>query len=85
MGKQVTATKYPQSWSTDAWPLGVFPRSSEQEDEDAINKIRWLVRSQRDELVEAGALVRIGRQLVILGPNYFAWLAKAKHKKSAAA
>jgi hypothetical protein len=76
MGKQATVAKYPQSWSIEDWPQGVYPRSSKEDDEDAIHKIRWLVRSQRDELMKAGALVRVGRQLVILGPAYCGWLAK---------
>lgn len=58
--------KVPHSWSLANWPPAVWPH------EPAA--VRWLLHSQRDELMRAGALVRPGRTLVVLGVHYLAWL-----------
>lgn len=62
----------PHSWGLDNWPEWVYPNSPE--------KARYLVREQRAALVKAKALVRIGRNLVILGKQYEQWLQKQGDK-----
>lgn len=54
------------SWSIQTWPASVWPN-------DPV-RARYLVRAQRDELMRAGALARVGRELVILGDRYGRWL-----------
>ena len=61
-------TPLPHSWNLSAWPSEVYPGSSD--------KARYLVRAQRDSLVREGALVRVGRELVIIGDRYARWLQK---------
>jgi hypothetical protein len=56
----------PHSWSLVDWPPAVYPHNA--------SKGRYLVRSNRDSLVKAGALTRIGRDLVILGAPFCRWL-----------
>ena len=56
----------PHSWGLNAWPSHVFPGSPKS--------ARWLVRCNKNELVAAGALVRVGRQLVVIGNRYSRWL-----------
>lgn len=62
----------PHSWAVTAWPPGIYPHNSD--------KGRYIVRAHRDELVAAGALTRIGRDLVIFGAGYNAWLHKQADK-----
>lgn len=62
------ATNAPQSWDVNNWSGEDFPHSSA--------RAKHLIRQHRDELVNAGALVRIGRTLVVLGGPYRDWLAK---------
>jgi hypothetical protein len=54
------------SWSIVNWPEGVYPGSPD--------RARYLVRTHKGELLHAGALVRVGRELVILGDRYGKWL-----------
>lgn len=56
----------PHSWSINRWPETVYPHGA--------SKARWLVRSHRDELIQAGVLSRVGRELVVLGSRYSRWL-----------
>ena len=69
MARQNTssAAPAPHSWDVEHWPPGVFPHSS--------TKARWLLRCHRSELLNAGAIVRVGRVLVVLGDRYTRWLA----------
>jgi hypothetical protein len=60
----------PNSWALDDWPCGIYPGKT--------SRARYTIRSHRDELIRAGALVRIGRDLVIMGAAYVSWL----HKQS---
>jgi hypothetical protein len=39
-------------------------------------KAKYLVRTHKTELVEAGALARIGRDLIVFGQPYAKWLAR---------
>lgn len=57
----------PHSWAIPSWPSHVYPHSSD--------KGRYLVRCNRSSLVEAGALIRVGRDLVVLGAGFSKWLA----------
>ena len=61
----------PHSWRLDGWDQDardVFPGS--------LPKAQQLVRYHRDTLVAAGALVRIGLKIVVLGGPYHAWLSR---------
>jgi hypothetical protein len=56
----------PHSWSVNAWPGTVYPNQP--------NRARYLVNTHRTELMAAGALVRVGRELVVMGTRYARWL-----------
>jgi hypothetical protein len=75
MPKQISAERIPHSWSLEDWPGNVYPCRA--------SKARYIVRIHRNELVAAGALTRIGRDLVVLGAGYSAWLAKQSARASA--
>lgn len=60
------APSLPHSWTVQQWPTSVFPCN--------VGKARYLVRVHRDELLKAGALVRIGRELVVFGEPFSRWL-----------
>jgi hypothetical protein len=64
--KIVTAMPAPNSWSLDCWPEGVYPGDP--------SKGKYIVRCHRDELIAAGAISRIGRDLVVIGHPYMRWL-----------
>jgi hypothetical protein len=58
----------PHSWLVSEWPAEVTPgRPSAGKN---------LVRTHRSELIACGALVRIGRNLTILGTGYAEFLAR---------
>jgi hypothetical protein len=61
-------TTLPHSWPISVWPADVYPNDRK--------KARYLVRSHKDELLREGALVRVGRELVIIGAPYSKWLQK---------
>ena len=61
-------TSIPHSWSLKDWPQDIYPNDS--------GKARYSVRAHRDELTAAGALVRVGRELVIIGAPYVRWMQK---------
>jgi hypothetical protein len=63
---QSAAVPAPHSWDIEHWPALVYPHTP--------SKGRYLVRSNRDSLVVAGALIRVGRDLVIIGAQYSKWL-----------
>jgi len=56
----------PHSWAIESWPAFVYPHSP--------GKGRYLVRCNRTALVQAGALSRVGRDLVVLGAPFSRWL-----------
>jgi hypothetical protein len=58
----------PHSWSLSTWPATVWPHT--------VNKGRYQVRHNMDELLKAGALARVGRELIVLGERYARWLEK---------
>lgn len=61
-----TVVVIPHDWTFKRWPSDVYPY-------DGI-KGRHLVNQNRERLVAAGALVRVGKTLVILSAGYFKWL-----------
>lgn len=61
-----TASPTPHSWDLEHWPQHVFPHTP--------NRARYIVRSHRNELLRAGAISRVGRELVIVGARYARWL-----------
>jgi hypothetical protein len=63
-----TKSPIPHSWSIANWPADVHPGTRAGG--------RYLVRAHRDELFSAGALARVGRELVVLGDRYGKWLQK---------
>lgn len=56
------------SWAVKSWPATVFPGSP--------GRGRRVVREHRNELLQAGAIVRVGRELVVIGARYQRWLEK---------
>jgi len=56
----------PHSWGLKTWPSDVFPNDT--------NRARHLIRANKDELIKAGALSRVGRELIVLGDRYSRWL-----------
>ena len=63
-----STNQIPHSWSLKEWPEDYYPNDP--------SKARYMVRAHRDELTAAGALVRVGRELVIIGAPYVRWLQK---------
>jgi hypothetical protein len=61
-----TLPEVPHSWSIADWPPSVYPNDSKRG--------RYLVREHKIDLLASGALSRVGRELVVLGPRYFRWL-----------
>jgi hypothetical protein len=68
MSHQIKFESVPNSWTIEEWPSGIYPNKP--------SRARYTIRAHRDELVRAGALVRVGRDLVVIGPSYAAWLHK---------
>lgn len=56
----------PHSWSVAAWPATVYPNQA--------NRARYLINTHKTDLMAAGALVRVGRELVVMGQRYTRWL-----------
>lgn len=69
---KITVQQAPHSWAIPEWPAHVYPHRSDRG--------RYLVRANRTALVEAGALTRIGRDLVVLGAAYCRWLESNAHQ-----
>ncbi len=62
------AASLPHSWLSSDWPGLVAPNR-----QSAANH---LIRTHKDELIQCGALVRVGRNLVVLGEGYAQFLAR---------
>ena len=58
----------PHSWLVSDWPLDVAPNRA--------SAAKHLVRTHRAELIECGALCRIGRNLTMIGEGYAIFLAR---------
>jgi len=65
-GAKAPIPDLPHSWDLASWPASVWPGSGE--------RARWTLRAYRGELLEAGALSRAGKTLIILGKGYGRWL-----------
>lgn len=59
--------KVPHDWTIKTWPPGVFPY-------DGKKAKRW-IRTNQKALVKAGAITRIGRDIVIIAAGWFRWYA----------
>jgi len=57
----------PYSWTIKTWPRDVHPFDGA--------KARHLLRVHQAKLVAAGALTRIGHEIVVLGAGYAKWMA----------
>lgn len=66
------ASLVPQSMSIREWPATVYPFCSK--------RARYIIRQHRKSLIAAGALTRIGREVVVLGEQYARWLEQQKPK-----
>jgi hypothetical protein len=64
----------PHSWRSTEWPSTIYPCSA--------SRAKYILRAHRDELVAAGALTRIGRDLVVLGAAYSSWLQRQSGRVS---
>jgi hypothetical protein len=58
----------PHSWEFETWPDSYWPHDQK--------RAEWIARAYRKELIEAGALTRVGKTLVFIGAGYAKWLAK---------
>lgn len=61
-----TAAQAPHTWDLSNWPSTVWPHNPQ--------RARYIVRAFRDDLLRAGALARVGRELVVIGERYTRWL-----------
>lgn len=61
-----SAQEAPHSWDLEHWPPAVYPHTE--------GRARYMLRAYRDQLMAAGALVRVGRELVVIGDRYTRWL-----------
>jgi hypothetical protein len=64
--KELSAEPTPHSWDLESWPKHVYPGTT--------GRARYIVRAHRDELLAAGAISRVGREIVVLGSRYARWL-----------
>jgi hypothetical protein len=62
----------PHSWDFQNWPPQVWPHTP--------TRARYVARVFRTELLNAGALARIGKELVFTGLEYTAWLQTRRAK-----
>jgi hypothetical protein len=62
------ATPLPHSWRIADWPTNVYPNSP--------GSGRYVVRTNRDELLALGALTRVGRDLIVIGESFARFLAR---------
>lgn len=65
--KASPAELVPHSWDIEHWPQQVYPHTP--------NRGRYVVRSHKTELLNCGALTRVGRDLVVIGAAYAKFLA----------
>jgi hypothetical protein len=56
----------PHSWSLANWPASVWPNDPD--------KAHWVIRSNKSELIAAGAISRIRKTIVIIGQPYVRWV-----------
>lgn len=63
-----TSEPAPHSWDLEHWPQYVYPHT--------VSRARYLIRSNKDSLMVAGALSRVGREYVVIGERFSRWLEK---------
>jgi hypothetical protein len=56
----------PHSWDVASWPSTVWPGDAKRG--------AWVIRSNKSELVAAGAIARVGKTRVIIGGPFVRWL-----------
>jgi hypothetical protein len=56
----------PHSWPLASWEPSVYPNNQAA----AV----YMFRAHKDSLIKAGAIVRVGRGLVVIGYRYARWL-----------
>jgi hypothetical protein len=56
----------PHSWDMAHWPPHVWPHER--------SRARYIVRTCKTELLTAGAICRVRRELIFLGVAYTRWL-----------
>lgn len=65
----------PHSWGFKTWPPGAYPHHG--------TKARYLFRTNKIELIECGAVSRVGKEIIFLGAGYARFLqrhiARAAH------
>lgn len=69
------AVLVPHTWAVNKWTeiaSAVFPGTTEAG--------KHLVRCNKNDLHKHGALIRIGRELVIVGAAYAKWLVSKQHR-----
>lgn len=66
MATRPAAEPAPHSWDIEHWPPSVYPHTT--------GRGRYVVRANRDSLIQAGALTRVGREIIVLGARYTRWL-----------
>lgn len=64
----MTRNQIPYSWTINRWPDDVYPFDPK--------RARYFVRAHKDEMIRAGALVRVGRELVVIGDRFDRMLRK---------
>ena len=65
--KVVKTIAVPHDWTIKCWPRDVYPYDGA--------KGRHVLRVHQATLLAAGALSRVGREIVVLGAGYSMWLA----------
>lgn len=70
MSAKIPAAEAPHSWSIATWPASVYPNTPA--------RAKWLIRAHKQELFNAGALARPGREIIIFGRPFVAWLSRQK-------
>ena len=66
--KIVKTIAVPHDWTVNNWPRDIYPYDGA--------KARHILRVHQTALIEAGALTRIGRQIVVQGAGYSRWMAQ---------
>ena len=70
MSRPTIKASIPHSWAITSWPPEVYPGGE--------SRGRYIVRMHKADLIAAGALARVGRDLVIMGAAYERWLQRRR-------
>ena len=66
MPPRISVASKPVCWDLEHWPPDIYPHTE--------SRARYLVRAYRNDLILAGALTRVGRELVVFGEGYARFL-----------